>query len=160
MAWEKNLFAIPGALAGADFSGRNGGTQNGYNNGGSFGTGQFLFVKGGSADLTYVPAGIGDMPAGISQTNPVAGSGTLGDFTSKAVGLEVRVLGISKLMVGAADVAAWAPVGPDANGAAVLRVLTSGGADAGRYWAGYFIEAAKAGTLGTFLIVAPQLIQQ
>lgn len=154
MAWEKGVFDVPGALAGVDFSGKNGGSTNGYQS-----SGQFLFVKGGAADLTYAIAGIGDLPAGISQTNPVAGSGTLGNYAGKSIGLGVRVLGVSKLMVGAADVAAWVPVGPDANGGAVLRVLTGGGADAGRWWAGYFLEAAQAGTLGTFLMVVPQVIQ-
>lgn len=153
MAWEFRLMDVPAALAGVDFSGRNGGTTNGYQS-----TGQFLFVKL-TADNTYAPCAIGDMPTGVSQTNPVAGSGTLGDFTGKSIGVGVRAKGVSKIMVGAADLSAGDVVGPDANGAAVKRVLTSGGADAGRFVGGYILEGASAGNLATMMVVEPVIIQ-
>lgn len=149
MAIEKILYRLPGAIAGADMSGANGGSTNGYG-----GTAQYLFGKL-SADDTVVPcAALTDCPIGIIQTNPKAGSGY------SNVGVEVGVSGYSKVMVGASNLTAGTLVGPDANGKAVARAVASGGGDATHWVAGIIVEGANSGNLATvYLFGAPQYLQ-
>lgn len=147
MAFEKDVLTMPGLLAGVDLSGLNSGTTNGYQS-----TAQFLFAKL-TADNTIGIAGIADCPYGVIQNNAKAGSGY------SNIGASVRTIGLTKLMVGAADLAAGAFVGPDANGLAVARVLTGAGADAGRFWSGIVQEGASAGNLCTVFLFPPQKIQ-
>lgn len=151
MAWEKDVLTIPGLITGVDLSGLNGGTTNGYQS-----SAQFLFAKM-TADDTVGIAAIGDACIGIIQTNSKGGTGALGTFTN--VGVGVRALGVSKLIAGTGGFTAGQFVGPDANGAGVPRVLTSGGADAGRFYGAIVLEGAAVGELGTVFVFPPAPIQ-
>ena len=155
MAWEKDIITIPGLVTGVDLSGKNGGTTAGYQ-----ASAQFLFAKL-TADITIGIAGLADCPLGIIQNNAPAGTtGTAGaTVTYTNVGAAVRHLGVSKLIAGTGGFAFGQYVGPDANGAGVPRVLTSGGADAGRYYAAYVLEGAAVGELGTVLLLPATIIQ-
>lgn len=146
MAWEKNLFDIPGMLAGVDMSGLNGGTTSGYQS-----SAQFLFAKLTAADTVGI-AGIADFPVGVIQTNPKAGSGY------SNVGVEVRSLGVSKV-VSSGTIAPGAIIGPDANGLAVARAVASSGGDAGHWCAGVVIEGGAVGELLTVYLLSPFILQ-
>ena len=148
MAWEFILFDIPSMLAGADMSGTNGGTTEGYQS-----TAQFLFAKLSAADTVVPCAALTDAAIGVIQTNPKAGSGY------SNVGVEVRQLGVSKV-VAAAALAVGTFVGADANARAVARVLTASGGDAGHWVNGVILEATNnAGELATMLLMSPFILQ-
>lgn len=155
MAWEKDIMTIPALVTGVDLSGKNGGTTNGYQS-----TAQFLFAKL-TADDTIGIAGLADAPCGIIQNNAPAGtSGTAGaTVTYTNVGASVRSDGISKLICGTGGLTAGQFAGPDANGAGVPRVLTTGGADAGRFYGAFVIEGGAAGELATVRVLSPTPIQ-
>lgn len=146
MAWEKDVLTVPGLISVTDFSGTTGST-NGYQS-----TAQFLMTVL-SADETVALAGLADAPIGILQNNPKWASGQAG------VGASVMAFGVSKVVVGTGGVTFGQFIGPDANGAAVPRVLTTGGADAGRFWNGIVIKGAAAGELATVFVFPPQKIQ-
>ena len=153
MAWEKQLFDIPGMITDVDLSGLNGGTTQGYQS-----SGQFLFGKL-TAALTVEPcAALTDFPIGVIQTNPKGGTGTLGTFTN--VGVEVRALGVSKVVAAAAHTYGTF-VGPDANGRAAARAVASGGGDATHWVAGVVIDepAGAAGQLEVVLLFSPFYLQ-
>lgn len=139
MAWEAPVQDIPSAVAGADFTGVNGGTTHGYQ-----GTGQFLLCKL-SGDSTYVPcSNLFDVPVGISQTNPKSGDA-----------IQMRVLGVSKVMVGVGGLLAGNLYGSDANGLAIAKGPTATGANLGQYVLGYVVEGAAAGALATVYVAPP-----
>lgn len=146
MAWEKDVMTLPAMTTVTDFSGTTGST-NGYNL-----TAQFLFVKV-SADETVALAGLADAPVGVNQTNPKWASG------QAAIAASIRSIGISKIVVGTGGVTFGQFVGPDANGAAVPRVLTTGGADAGRFVGGLVLKGGAAGELAVILLLQPWVIQ-
>lgn len=147
MAWEKQVFDIPGLITVTDLSGTTG-TTNGYGS-----TAQFLFAKY-TAALTIAPcAALTDFPIGVIQTNPLWKS------TFANVGVEVRSLGVSKV-VAAGVLAAGDKVGPDANGQAVARVLAAAGGDLGHWVAGVVLEGTAAqGELATVLLFSPFYLQ-
>lgn len=150
MAWEKDLLTLPGLIAGVDLSGKNGGTTAGYQS-----SAQFLFAKL-TADITVGIAGLADASIGIIQNNAPAGTSPV---AYSNVGASVRVLGVSKLIAGTGGFTYGQYVGPDANGAGVPRVLTSGGADAGRFYSAFVLEGAAVGELGTVLLMPVTIIQ-
>lgn len=147
MAWEKQLFDIPGATSDVDLSGTTGST-NGYNS-----TAQFLFAKQTAQDI-YEPCGaLTDIPMGVIQTNGKWATGNAN------IGVEIRQAGITKVVAGAA-LTIGTVVGPSATGQAVARVLTSGGGDLGHWVAGVIIGATAAqGELATMLLLSPFILQ-
>lgn len=147
MAWEKQLFDLPGMTTDVDLSGATG-TTSGYNS-----TGQFLFAKY-TAALTVEPcAALTDFPIGVIQTNPLWKTG----YTN--IGVEVRQLGITKITASGA-LTAGTIVGPNATGQAVARVVTSAGGDATHWVAGIILEASSAqGELATMLLLSPFILQ-
>lgn len=146
MAWEKQLFDIPGLTTDVDLSGTTG-TTEGYNS-----TGQFLFAKY-TAELVIEPcAALTDNPIGVIQTNPKWATG----YTN--VGVEVRQLGVSKL-VAAATTTFGQMLGPDANGRGAVRVVTSGGGDATHWVAAECLQGGAVGELLTVLLLSPFYLQ-
>jgi hypothetical protein len=148
MAWEKQLFDIPGLVTDVDLSGTTG-TTSGYNS-----TGQFLFAKLTGAANVEPCAALTDFPVGVIQNNPKVASG----YTN--VGVQVRQLGVSKIVAAAAQ-SIGAIVGPNASGQAVARAVASGGGDATHWVAGILIDNAPgaAGQLGTYLLLSPFYLQ-
>lgn len=133
MAWESPIQQLPGQLAGSDFR-----TGNGYQ-----GTGQFLFTKL-SADDTHVPcSAVGDLPIGVSQTNPNTGGA-----------LAVMSDGVSKIVAGG-TIAAGDELGTDAQGKAIVKGATSTGAAYGQFIRAIALEAASAGELVTAKLIGP-----
>lgn len=139
MAWERNVFEIPGAVAGSDMS-----SGNGYSS-----TGQFLIVTASKdrAANTHVPCtSHKDRPSGIAQNDPKSGEG-----------LAVMALGVSKVLCGA-TISAGDEYGPDNNGKAVKKNPTSTGADYGDYVLGQVLEGGAAGELATVTVYGPYRI--
>lgn len=136
MAWEKELFDIPGILAGEDFTSAGG--LSGYNS-----TGQFLFVEmsGNVTVKHYDGTNTSKIPVGVSQGNSKSGAA-----------LQVRNRGVSKVMVGAANLAVGVEVGADSAGRAVVVNPTATGAQFGKFVLGVVLEAASAGDLATVLL--------
>jgi hypothetical protein len=89
-----------------------------------------------AADTTY--------PVGILQNTPAAGQTA-----------QIMVRGISKLKCNAAGFVCGAPLGPDAVGLGITRVL--GAADNLHYQCGYALDTtgAQEGIVGTILLVDP-----
>jgi hypothetical protein len=89
-----------------------------------------------AADTTY--------PVGILQNAPIAGQTA-----------NIMVRGISKLKCVAAGWTCGAPLGPDATGFGVTRVLGAG--DNLHYQCGYALDTvgAQEGLVGTILLVDP-----
>lgn len=133
MAWEAAVFDIPGLIAGEDFS--SAGSLSGYQS-----TGQFLFVYI-SGDLTVKHcASVKQRMVGISQGNSKLGQA-----------LQVRAIGVSKLVAGATILAGQA-IGTDANGKGVPKSETATGANYGDFVAGIALEGCAAASLFPILL--------
>lgn len=133
MAWERPVLDLPGQTAGQDMS-------VGAGLAGPGGSGQFLFVKL-SPDVdnaALVCDGHDDIPYGVSQGNSKAGDA-----------LQVRSLGVSKIVVGGADLKSGDEVGTDNLGRAVKVTPTATGANFGAFVLGVMQEAVSAGAIGT-----------
>jgi len=142
MAWEVPVLDLPGQIAGEDFSSV--GALTGLNS-----TGQFLFVKmaPGINDTVLHCSSAKDRPVGVSQGNSVKGDA-----------LQVRAIGVSKIVAGAA-VAAGDPVGTDAAGRCVKKAETATGANYGEFVAGLVLEGVvAAGSVATVLLQSPYRI--
>jgi len=148
MAWEKQLFDIPGLTTDVDLSGTTG-TTNGYQS-----TGQFLFAKLTGAVTIEPCAALTDFPIGVIQTNPKWATG----YTN--VGVEVRHLGVSKVMA-SGSMSIGNIVGPDANARAVARAVASSGGDATHWVSGVIIDEAPAGVteVTVVLLFSPFYLQ-
>jgi hypothetical protein len=138
MAWEYRILDLPGALAGSSFT-----SGNGYNS-----TGQFLIVKSSAVNNTFIPCTAhGDRPSGIAQNNPASGSG-----------LQIRKIGVSKVVIGSGGLTAGDEYGTDTQGKAVRKAPTNTGADIGDYVLGEVLEGGAAGELATVTVGEPYRI--
>jgi hypothetical protein len=101
----------------------------------SDGAKQFRFMKSSGNDAEFVVCSVSGEPAiGVLQDKPKSGKPG-----------EIMVTGVSKVIVGAADLAAGAYVQSDANGAAIAYA-------ANKAVAGVVLIGAAAGKLATILI--------
>lgn len=117
MAWEQNLFTIPGALAGADLS-----------------TKQFYCVKKNTTANQFALCAVdGEIFDGVLQDKP--------DGSGEAC--EVRAAGVTKVIAGETLTAGdlW---GTDSSGKAKKIEPTQTGADIRDYFAGRVLVGASA----------------
>lgn len=125
MAFEKDLFTIPGALAAADLS-----------------SNQFYFVKKNTTNNQYALCDTdGEVIHGVLQNKPSAAGNAA----------EVRTSGITKITAGEA-LTAGNHVGTDSAGKAKIIETTNTGADVGDYVIGVVEEGAASGALATITI--------
>ncbi len=125
MAFEKDLFTIPAALAAADLSAK-----------------QFFIVKKNTTNNQFALCDTdGEVFDGVLQNKP--------DAAGKAA--EVRALGITKITAGEALTAGdrW---GTASTGKAKIIETTNAGADVGDYVGGVVIEGAASGALATVTV--------
>jgi hypothetical protein len=142
MAFEYRILDLPGGLAGEDLSSTS--SLSGYNS-----TGQFLLAKLIDTHVanTYVHcSATGDVAIGVIQNNPKSGAG-----------VDVRVLGVSKVVAGATLVVGQF-IGPDAYGRAVNKNETATGADYGDTVCGIVLEGAAVGELATVFLFGPRRV--
>lgn len=142
MAWERPVLDLPGMVAGEDFSATGGLTGLG-------GTGQFLWCKmnPGVNDSVLHCNSTKDRMIGVIQGNSVAGDA-----------IQVRAIGVTKLVAGAAFLAGDA-IGTNAAGRGVKKAETSTGANYGDFVGGVALEnCGGAGNVGTVLIISPYRI--
>lgn len=106
--------------------------------GASLASAQYHFVKL-SADMTVIEtAALTDIPCGVLQNNPPSGGAA-----------EVMVYGITKIVAGAAPIAAGNLIGCDAAATAVV-VDPDGAAD--NYYVGQVVIGCGAGEIGSALV--------
>lgn len=128
MAWEQDLFTIPGAQAATDLS-----------------TKQFYCVKKNSTDYRFALCAVdGEIFDGVLQDKP----DTAGDAC------EVRALGVTKVIAGEALTAGdlW---GTDSSGKAKKIEPTQTGADIRDYFAGRVLVGASANEYAVVTIGFP-----
>jgi hypothetical protein len=105
---------------------------------------QYCFVTLNSSGEAIAIAADTTYPVGILQNTPTAGQTA-----------QIMVRGVSKLKCNAAGFVCGAPLGPDAVGLGITRVL--GAADNLHYQCGYALDTtgAQEGIVGTILLVDP-----
>lgn len=128
MAWELPNFCIGSLTAGADLSGS-----------------QFRCVKVTGDNTVGLADTQGEVILGVLQGKPAAGEAA-----------DVTVVGVTKVVAGAALTAGetW---GTDAQGRAVPVTPGTGGA-VGDFVAGVVLEGANAGEIATVTVGAPTLV--